>query len=133
MAAIAIIVASTATATAARPLGAPVATPLVIALASGSGRTVGPDGALYVTEGATGRVLRVNPTTGHVTTFASGLPAWLLGIGGAMDVACRTTGEREGPERPDLSDERRPPSPADRDLPGRPIRSRPTPRSQPGG
>lgn len=56
-------------------------------MASGSGSTVGPDGQLYVTEGAAGRVLRVNPRTGHVTTFASGLPRSIIGIGGAMDVA----------------------------------------------
>jgi sugar lactone lactonase YvrE len=65
----------------------PVATPLVTGLASGSGSAVGPDRALYVTEGATGRVLRVNPETGAVTTFASGLPKSIVGIGGAMDVA----------------------------------------------
>ncbi len=57
----------------------------------GSGSTVGPDGALYVTDGPGGRVLRVNPTTGAITTFASGLPRAIpaVGIGGAMDVAFR--------------------------------------------
>jgi sugar lactone lactonase YvrE len=60
---------------------------LVGGLASGSGSTVGPDGALYVTEGAAGRILRVNPRTGDITTFASGLPPSIVGIGGAMDVA----------------------------------------------
>jgi sugar lactone lactonase YvrE len=59
---------------------------LVTGLASGSGSTVGPDGALYVTEGAAGRVSRVDPQTGEVTTFASGLPLSIVGIGGAMDV-----------------------------------------------
>ena len=74
--------------TSASPSSAPpVATPLVTGLASGSGSAVGPGGALYVTEGATGRVLRVNPKTGAVTTFASGLPKSIIGIGGAMDVA----------------------------------------------
>jgi sugar lactone lactonase YvrE len=55
----------------------------------GSGSTVGPDKALYVTDGPGGRVLRVDPRTGRVTTFASGLPAAIpeVGIGGAMDVA----------------------------------------------
>ena len=69
--------------------GGPTATLLVTGMQSGSGSTIGPDGALYVTEGATGRVLRVNPVTGRVSIFASGLPKWLpiLGIGGAMDVA----------------------------------------------
>lgn len=59
---------------------------LVEGLAGGSGSTVGPDGALYVTEGAAGRVSRVDPQTGAVTTFASGLPPFIIGIGGAMDV-----------------------------------------------
>ena len=62
---------------------------LLTAEAGGSGSTVGPDGALYVTDGAEGRVLRVDPKTGAVTTFASGLPKSIVGIGGAMDVAFR--------------------------------------------
>ena len=66
----------------------PVATLLTSGLAGGSGSTVGPDGALYVTEGAAGRISRVNPKTGAVTTFASGLPIWVFPpIGGAMDIA----------------------------------------------
>ncbi len=69
-----------------RPPQAPVATRLVTGMASGSGSTIGPDGALYVTEGATGKVLRVDPNTGAVSTFASGLPKALIGIGGAMDI-----------------------------------------------
>jgi hypothetical protein len=54
----------------------------------GSGSTVGPDKALYVTDGPGGRVLRVDPETGAVSTFASGLPRAIpaVGIGGAMDV-----------------------------------------------
>jgi hypothetical protein len=54
----------------------------------GSGSTIGPDRALYVTDGPTGRVLRVDPKTGQITTFASGLPPAIpeVGIGGAMDV-----------------------------------------------
>ena len=63
------------------------ATLLVTGMASGSGSTVGPGRALYVTEGAAGRVLHVDPKTGEVTTFASGLPKSIVGIGGAMDVA----------------------------------------------
>src|SRR6185503_14767240 len=69
------------------PLAAPTATLLVSGLASGSGSTIGPGGALFVTEGAVGRVSRVDPTTGAVTTFASGLPPFIVGIGGAMDIA----------------------------------------------
>ena len=55
----------------------------------GSGSTIGPDNALYVTDGPGGRVLRVDPSTGAVTTFASGLPRAIpeVGIGGAIDVA----------------------------------------------
>jgi sugar lactone lactonase YvrE len=55
----------------------------------GSGSTIGPDGALYVTDGPGGRVLRVDPDTGALTTFVGGLPPANpeVGIGGAMDVA----------------------------------------------
>lgn len=60
---------------------------LVTGLQGASGSTVGPDGALYVTEGAIGRVSRVDPKTGAVTTFASGLPPAIAGIGGAIDIA----------------------------------------------
>ncbi len=55
----------------------------------GSGSTIGPDKALYVTDGPGGRVLRVDPKTGATTTKASGLPPAIpdVGIGGAIDVA----------------------------------------------
>lgn len=79
------------------PLALPIAATaqLVTGLEGASGSTVGPDGALYVTEGAVeeadgvfvGRVSRVDPATGEVTTFASGLPAAIIPIGGAIDVA----------------------------------------------
>jgi hypothetical protein len=44
---------------------------------------------LYVTDGKAGRVLRVDPNSGAVSTFAQGLPPSIegVGIGGAMDVA----------------------------------------------
>ena len=51
------------------------------------GSTIGPDSALYVTEGAIGTISRVDPQTGEKTTFASGLPPAIIGIGGAIDVA----------------------------------------------
>src|SRR5947199_3852578 len=78
---------------AAPPSGGPTATQLVTGLAEGAkGSTIGPDGALYVTEGAAGRISRVDPLTGEKTTFASGLPPAILSIGGssiggAIDVA----------------------------------------------
>jgi hypothetical protein len=74
------------TATAAPPAGGPNHTQLVTGLEGGSGSIVGPDRALYVTEGAAGRVSRVDPKTGDVTTFATGLPKSIVGFGGAMDV-----------------------------------------------
>src|SRR5438874_3975087 len=75
------------------PCEGPTATRLVTGLAEGAkGSTIGPDGALYVTEGAAGRISRVDPLTGEKTTFASGLPPAILSIGGssiggAIDVA----------------------------------------------
>jgi len=60
---------------------------LVSGLQGSAGSTIGPGGALYVTEGAVGRISRIDPKTGDVTTFASGLPPSLIGIGGVFDVA----------------------------------------------
>ena len=67
--------------------GEPTAALLVTGLEGASGSTIGPGGALYVTEGAAGRISRVDPKTGEITTFASGLPTAIIGIGGAIDVA----------------------------------------------
>ena len=55
----------------------------------GSGSTIGPDGALYVTDGQAGKVKRVDTRSGAVTTFAAGFPLLNTppGIGGAIDVA----------------------------------------------
>lgn len=66
--------------------GTASAEPLVTGLMGAQGSTIGPDGALYVTEGAVGRISRVDLETGEVTTFADGLPVALVGIGGAVDV-----------------------------------------------
>src|SRR6266566_1217135 len=76
-------------ATAGQPSKAPTATLLVSGLEGTQGSTVGPDGALYVSESLAGRIWRVDPETGQVTTFASGLPLSLFGIGngGVVDVA----------------------------------------------
>lgn len=69
------------------PLAAPTAPErLATGLQNAQGSAVGPDGALYVTEPAAGRVMRVEPATGAVTTFASGLPLPVIGVGGAVDV-----------------------------------------------
>ncbi len=51
-----------------------------------SGSTIGPDGALYVTDPNAGSVLRVDRRTGVSRTYAGGLPPQVLGVGGAMDV-----------------------------------------------
>ncbi|MFS0703352.1 ScyD/ScyE family protein [Cellulomonas sp. 179-A 9B4 NHS] len=60
---------------------------LTTGLSGGAGSTVGPDGALYVTEPESGEISRVDRRTGAVTTFASGLPTRLAGTpGGAVDV-----------------------------------------------
>src|SRR6266446_7795198 len=69
------------------PSVSPTASLLVTGLEGATGSTVGPDGALYVTEGVAGRISRVDPRTGEKTTFASGLPQRLpigLSVGGAI-------------------------------------------------
>jgi len=71
---------------AAPPSVSPAATLLATGLEGASGSTVGPGGALYVTEGAAGRISRIDPRTGEVTTFAEGLPTSIVGIGGAIDL-----------------------------------------------
>jgi hypothetical protein len=54
---------------------------------TGMGSAIGPGGALYVTEGAAGRISRIDPKTGEVTVFASGLPQAVIPLGGVADVA----------------------------------------------
>jgi hypothetical protein len=82
---LALVVPSAANAT--PPSGNPTAYRLVTGLQGGSGSTIGPDRALYVTETAAGRITRVDPKTGATTTYASGLPRSIIGLGGAMDIA----------------------------------------------
>jgi hypothetical protein len=89
---IVLVVGADASAHADRTPRAPVATPMAtIEGGLGSGSTIGPDGALYVTDGngdgTVGRVLRIDRRSGRMTTYASGLPRQVLGIGGAMDIA----------------------------------------------
>ena len=61
----------------------------VSGLEGGAGSTIGPGGDIFVTEGLAGRVSRVDPRTGTVSTFAEGLPPAVpfVGIGGAVDIA----------------------------------------------
>lgn len=81
-----IILGSSLGAAAAKPTVDPSLTLLVTGLEGASGSTIGPGGALFVTEGAAGRISRVDPQTGEVTTFAEGLPQAIAPIGGAMDL-----------------------------------------------
>lgn len=85
------ILAISITAAADQPSADPSAYLLADGLngATGAGSDIGPGGALYVTEAAAGKISRVDPVTGEISTFASGLPAGNpgIGIGGAMDVA----------------------------------------------
>ncbi|WP_411699581.1 ScyD/ScyE family protein [Conyzicola sp.] len=66
----------------------PVAEAHLIAsgLQGATGSAIGPDRALYVTEGAIGQITRVDPRTGETSVYASGLPASVIGIGGAIDI-----------------------------------------------
>jgi len=64
----------------------PVVTTLTTGLSGASGSTIGPDGALYVTEAALGQITRVDTRTGETTVFASGLPPAVIGLGGALDL-----------------------------------------------
>jgi hypothetical protein len=71
------------------PLVATAQVKITEGLAGSQGSTVGPDGALYVTEGMAGRISRVDPWTGEAVTYATGLPTSQIipGVGGAVDVA----------------------------------------------
>ncbi len=66
-------------------------TPFAQILRGNLGSTVGPRGDLFVPEAADGKILRIDPKTGEVTTFASKLPSLIpaVGIGGVSDVAFR--------------------------------------------
>jgi len=64
----------------------PVATTLTTGLSGASGSTIGPDGALYVTEATLGQVTRIDTRTGEKSVYASGLPPAVIDLGGALDV-----------------------------------------------
>jgi sugar lactone lactonase YvrE len=55
----------------------------------GSGSAVGPDKALYVTNGTDGTLVRIDPRTGAAKVVGTGLPPKVVEIGGAIDVAFR--------------------------------------------
>lgn len=89
----AVAVAAITAATAVGPAAAapPSSTPTAEVIADGvvpgaNGSAIGPDGALYVTASDTGEILRVEPDTGAVSTFATGLPSRVAPIGGPMDL-----------------------------------------------
>ena len=60
---------------------------LATGLQGSVGSAIGPDGALYVAEGALGQITRIDPKTGAKTLYADGLPESGVGIGSPMDVA----------------------------------------------
>ena len=59
----------------------------VSGLQGSSGSTIGPGGDLFVAEGATGEIARIDLKTGEVSTFTTGLPPSIIGIGGVTDIA----------------------------------------------
>ncbi|MBY5163472.1 ScyD/ScyE family protein [Salsipaludibacter albus] len=75
------------TATAGPAERTPTVTTVVTGLQGASGSTIGPDGALYVVEGAVGAITRIDRETGAAETWATGLPTAVAGIGGVVDVA----------------------------------------------
>jgi hypothetical protein len=82
--------ASIATAVASARDASPTSHLLVAGLASASGSTVGPDGALYVNDPVNGTIVRVDPATGGTSTYADCLPKRFVPIfdfSGGMDVA----------------------------------------------
>jgi hypothetical protein len=79
------------TASGAPPTAGPGTPQLLTTLVggAGAGSTIGPGGALYVTQPAAGQIWRVDPRSGEKTLYASGLPQRFaaLPFGGVMDVA----------------------------------------------
>ncbi len=78
-------------ASATPPAAVPGAPALLATLAGGaaSGSAIGPGGALYVPQPATGEIWRIDPASEKKTLYASGLPRRFsqLPFGGVMDVA----------------------------------------------
>jgi sugar lactone lactonase YvrE len=86
---VALIAAPSSAGAAPQSQGKSYVSRLVAGLQGSVGSTVGPDGALYVTESTLGRITRIDPRSGSTTTFTSGLPRAIpgVGFGGAVDVA----------------------------------------------
>lgn len=59
---------------------------LTSGLQGASGSAIGPGGDLFVTEGLTGTISRIDKYTGDKTIFASGLPSSIIGAGGVNDL-----------------------------------------------
>src|SRR5690242_15282839 len=78
-------------ASAAPPAAHPGTPTLLASLPGGaaSGSAIGPGGALFVPQPATGEIWRIDPRSGAETLYASGLPRRFgpLPFGGVMDVA----------------------------------------------
>ena len=90
IAAVGLLVTVVAPAASAHGRRGPVVTPLA-KFGDGTfvtGSTIGPDGALYVTDGSAGSVLRIDRRSGRVTTYAEGLPTKAIpnDVGGPVDV-----------------------------------------------
>jgi hypothetical protein len=71
----------------AAPAGPSAGHLLVDGLQGTIGGVIGPDRALYVPEGVLGKITRIDPRTGVTSVFASGLPAQVIPLGGAIDIA----------------------------------------------
>ena len=84
-----LVLSSGMTGALAKPVANPTSSLLASGLVGAAGSTIGPGGALFVAEGIAGRISRVDPRTGAVTTFASGLPTRRPGFdfGGPVDIA----------------------------------------------
>jgi hypothetical protein len=88
LAALSLVLVTPTAATASTAWGHPGEPELLASgLDGGSGSTVGPDGALYVTEGVAGRLTRIDPETGDTSVVADCLPPRVVPVGGAIDVA----------------------------------------------
>lgn len=68
------------------PPDPPSIEPVAAGIQGAGGSAIGPDGALYVTENQTGRILRIDRNSGATSVYAVGLPTATAPIGGPMDL-----------------------------------------------